>query len=114
LRCATFLSRTWVCSLRYSDASGWTATYREAAIDDLSDPVIAEAAPLIILGGPIGAYETDIFPFLIQEIALLQARLARSRATPGILLCAQLPMMPLDHPETQTKKPPAFRALYPN
>jgi GMP synthase (glutamine-hydrolysing) len=72
------------------NAAGWTVAYREAATDDLSDPEIAEADLLIVLGGPIGAYETDIYPFLKQENALLEVRMAKNRPTLGICLGAQL------------------------
>jgi GMP synthase (glutamine-hydrolysing) len=45
---------------------------------------------LIVLGGPIGAYETDTYPFLAAEIALLERRLMHDRPTLGICLGSQL------------------------
>jgi GMP synthase (glutamine-hydrolysing) len=71
-------------------ASGWAISYRDAPLDDLSDPAIADADLLIVLGGPIGVYETDAYPFLHQEIALLERRLKQNRPTLGICLGAQL------------------------
>ncbi len=45
---------------------------------------------LIVLGGPIGVYETEAYPFLQRELQLLRARLARNAPTLGICLGAQL------------------------
>lgn len=45
---------------------------------------------VVCLGGPIGAYETDAYPFLGEELAALEGRLARSRPTLGICLGSQL------------------------
>jgi GMP synthase (glutamine-hydrolysing) len=45
---------------------------------------------LVVLGGPIGVYEDDRYPFLRVEKALLKERLAAGRATLGICLGAQL------------------------
>jgi GMP synthase (glutamine-hydrolysing) len=72
------------------DEANWSVSYREAAIDDLSDPALEEADLLVVLGGPIGVYEVDAYPFILQEIALLERRLARDRPTLGICLGCQL------------------------
>ncbi|MFI5806905.1 glutamine amidotransferase [Streptomyces sp. NPDC051561] len=45
---------------------------------------------LIVLGGPMGAGETDAYPFLEEELALIRARLAREEPVLGICLGAQL------------------------
>lgn len=45
---------------------------------------------LVVLGGPIGAYEDDAYPLLREEISLLERRLAAGRPTLGICLGAQL------------------------
>lgn len=45
---------------------------------------------LIVLGGPVGVYEQDAYPFLKAEIDLIQSRLAEERPTLGICLGAQL------------------------
>jgi GMP synthase (glutamine-hydrolysing) len=64
--------------------------YREAGWHDLSG--IAPLAPdlLIVLGGPIGVYEQEAYPFLRDEVALLKRRLHHDRPTLGICLGAQL------------------------
>jgi len=45
---------------------------------------------LIVLGAPIGVYETDAYPFLVEEIAAIGRRLAARRPTLGVCLGAQL------------------------
>ncbi|HEY1906711.1 MAG TPA: glutamine amidotransferase [Myxococcaceae bacterium] len=55
------------------------------------DPSADVRAPLlVVLGGPMGAYEADRFPFLEAEIAVLRARLDAGRPSIGICLGAQL------------------------
>jgi GMP synthase (glutamine-hydrolysing) len=50
-----------------------------------------EAADLVVvLGGEMGAYQTDEFPFLSAERDLLRARLDAERPTLGVCLGAQL------------------------
>lgn len=68
-------------------ARGYMVGYREAGIDDLAglDPDL-----LIVLGGPIGAYEEATYPFLTPELKLIERRLAAGRPTLGICLGAQL------------------------
>jgi GMP synthase (glutamine-hydrolysing) len=45
---------------------------------------------LVVLGGPIGAYETDAYPFLTPEILGIRRRLEARLPTLGICLGAQL------------------------
>ena len=54
------------------------------AIDAL-DPEL-----MVVLGGPVGVYEQDSYPFLEVEIELLRSRLGAKRPTLGICLGAQL------------------------
>ena len=53
---------------------GFRVRYFEAGVDDLSK-AFQHKGLTIILGGPIGVYETDDYPFLQQEIDLLKVRL---------------------------------------
>jgi GMP synthase (glutamine-hydrolysing) len=64
--------------------------YAEAPTADLRalDPLAPDL--LVVLGGPIGAYENDRYPFLDHELALIAARLRAGRPTLGICLGAQL------------------------
>jgi len=45
---------------------------------------------LVVLGGPIGVYETDAYPFLEEEIACIQQRLTTGKPLLGVCLGAQL------------------------
>lgn len=69
---------------------GYTVTYLEAGVDSLTE--INSLAPelLIILGGSIGAYEEHNYPFLVEELRLLEHRLEADLPTLGICLGAQL------------------------
>ncbi len=69
---------------------GYEISYREAGLDDLADPALQDADLLVVLGGPIGANEDSAYPFLRDEIATIEMRLARRRATIGVCLGAQL------------------------
>jgi GMP synthase (glutamine-hydrolysing) len=68
---------------------GFCVRYAEAA-GGLSDVDQLQPALVIVLGGPIGAYEDAIYPFLKHELRLLERRLAADRPTLGICLGAQL------------------------
>jgi GMP synthase (glutamine-hydrolysing) len=69
---------------------GWNVSFCEAAVDDLMHCSIRNSDLLIVLGGPIGVYEANTYPFLTREIALLEYRLTRDMPTLGICLGAQL------------------------
>src|SRR5947209_8538770 len=49
-----------------------------------------DAEVLFVMGGAMGVYESDRFPFLRQELELLTARLARDLPTFGVCLGSQL------------------------
>ena len=68
---------------------GFRVRYFEAGVDDLG-PALNYDGLTVILGGPIGVYETEDYPFLIEEIELLKQRLAAHKPTIGICLGAQL------------------------
>lgn len=70
-------------------AAGYRVRYFEAGIDDLTT-AFAHPELLVILGGPIGVYEVDDYPFLHHELALLKQRIAANKPTLGICLGAQL------------------------
>jgi GMP synthase (glutamine-hydrolysing) len=69
---------------------GWSVEYREAAVDDLAAPELASADLLVVLGGPIGAYEDDLYPFVADELRLIERRMSAGRPVLGICLGAQL------------------------
>ncbi|MBL8628337.1 MAG: glutamine amidotransferase [Rhodospirillaceae bacterium] len=68
----------------------WTHRYVEAgtvdwsALDPLADDLV------VVLGGPIGVYEADDYPFLSKEIEFLKKRLAAEKPTLGLCLGSQL------------------------
>jgi GMP synthase (glutamine-hydrolysing) len=68
----------------------YKVTYVEAGLDSLAeiDPLTPDL--LVILGGPIGAYDEQDYPFIIDEMRLLERRLASDLPTLGICLGAQL------------------------
>jgi len=71
-------------------ARGIATRHVEAGAEDLRgfDPLAPDL--VIVLGGPVGAYERESYPFLVDEAALLERRLAADRPTLGICLGAQL------------------------
>ena len=69
---------------------GYSIRYLDAGIDPINTKVLSSADLVIVLGGPIGVYETDRYPFLTHERAAIAARLALGKPTLGICLGAQL------------------------
>src|ERR1700744_3857888 len=45
---------------------------------------------LVVMGGPMGVYDTDRFPWLADEIAVIRRRLAADLPTLGVCLGSQL------------------------
>lgn len=72
------------------EARGYGIAYRDAPVDDLTALDLATADLLVVLGGPIGAYEDALYPFLRAELALIERRLQAGRPVLGICLGAQL------------------------
>lgn len=70
--------------------AGFDIQVIDACSDNLRD--IDALAPdlMVVLGGPIGVYENDAYPFIETEIELLRSRLAAQLPTLGICLGAQL------------------------
>src|SRR6266581_690105 len=71
-------------------SSAYRIHYCDAGIDDLRSPQLADCDLLVVLGGPIGAYEEEKYPFLADEIAIIEKRLNFARPALGICLGAQL------------------------
>lgn len=70
-------------------AQGYRLRYMEAA-SGVPTQAGMEADLLVVLGGPIGAYDEVDYPFLQDELRLLAHRLAHGLPTLGICLGAQL------------------------
>ena len=71
-------------------ARGYAVRYLDAPIDDLYAVDMAAADLLVVLGGPIGAFDDHIYPFLRDELAVVLQWLASGRPLLGICLGAQL------------------------
>jgi GMP synthase (glutamine-hydrolysing) len=61
--------------------------YLEAGIDDLSPAKDADL--LLVLGGPIGIYEVERYPFLKHELATIEAAVKKGVPVVGICLGCQ-------------------------
>lgn len=62
--------------------SAWNAEWPTLLSDD--------PALLVVLGGPIGVYDEDAYPFLPAEIGAVRARLSARRPVLGLCLGAQI------------------------
>jgi GMP synthase (glutamine-hydrolysing) len=71
-------------------AHGFSVRYLEAGIDVVDPAMLAAPDLVVVLGGPIGVYEEDRYPFLRDEVAAIRARLETGKPTLGICLGAQL------------------------
>jgi GMP synthase (glutamine-hydrolysing) len=69
---------------------GHTVRYVDVPIADLDTVDALSPDLLVVLGGPIGVYENDRYPFIDREIEWLERRLRASRPTLGICLGSQL------------------------
>lgn len=69
---------------------GYSVRYLEAGVDAIDTAALGNADLVVILGGPIGVYETGRYPFLAQELRAIAHRLRQDKPTLGICLGAQL------------------------
>lgn len=51
---------------------GWKIRYCDVGVDNLSAPEIQDADLLVVLGGPIGADNDALYPFLADEVHLIK------------------------------------------
>lgn len=69
---------------------GYEIHYLEAGVEPITVEAVLRPQLLVVLGGPIGVYETDSYPFLVDERNAIAARLSAGKATLGVCLGAQL------------------------
>ncbi|GAA1954812.1 glutamine amidotransferase-related protein [Agromyces allii] len=71
-------------------AHGYDVATIDAPVTDVAalDPLAADL--VVVLGGEEGAYETDRYPYLADELRLLQARIEAEAPIFGVCLGAQL------------------------
>ncbi|PUA18993.1 glutamine amidotransferase [Glaciimonas sp. PCH181] len=71
-------------------SNGFNVMYFDVGVDSFSKVSPLDADVVIVLGGPIAAYDLEQYPFLRTEIAWLRARMIDDLPTLGICLGAQL------------------------
>ncbi|WP_430867663.1 glutamine amidotransferase-related protein [Demequina aurantiaca] len=75
----------WEAEIR---AHGYSVTYVDAGEDDLSP--VRDADLVVVLGGPIGVGDADLFPTIEEETRLIRDRLDAGLPVLGVCLGAQL------------------------
>ncbi|VVE19368.1 GMP synthase [glutamine-hydrolyzing] [Pandoraea iniqua] len=74
----------------YFKQRGYAIEYVDAPIFDLRTLDALSPDLMVVLGGPIGAFDEAIYPFVADELALVKARLDANAPILGICLGAQL------------------------
>ena len=64
--------------------------YHEAGIDPFDSNTLQSPDLVIVLGGPIGVYEGNAYPFIAHEVAAIADRVAADKPILGICLGAQM------------------------
>ncbi|ANJ72777.1 glutamine amidotransferase [Ralstonia insidiosa] len=72
------------------EARGYAVRYVDVGVQSVPADDMATADLLIVLGGPIGAYDDAMYPFVRDEAEAIAQRLAARRPLLGICLGAQL------------------------
>ena len=73
---ATSRSRISACWARCSPTRGYDVRYHDAGIERF-DAESCSRPIVIVLGGPIGVYESETYPFIADEIAAIGRRGSR-------------------------------------
>jgi GMP synthase (glutamine-hydrolysing) len=71
-------------------ARGYAVRYHDAGVEPFDAKTLVAPDLVIVLGGPIGVYEGDAYPFIADEIAALAARIEAEKPILGICLGAQM------------------------
>jgi GMP synthase (glutamine-hydrolysing) len=85
---------------RVATDAGYECRYLDAGLVDLGDggdSRVVEADLLVVLGGPIGAYEENRYPFLTGELRSIERRCTDS---------GSLPRRPADGPRPRRSRLP--------
>jgi GMP synthase (glutamine-hydrolysing) len=69
---------------------GYGVRYHDAGVQAFHAETLLEPELVIVLGGPIGVYEQEAYPFIAEEIAAIAARLQADKPILGICLGAQM------------------------
>jgi len=77
-------------------ARGYGVRFHDAGIQSFHSKTLLEPELVVVLGGPIGVYEQETYPFIADEIAAVAARLQADKPILGICLGAQMMAAALD------------------
>ncbi|MHB8173164.1 MAG: glutamine amidotransferase, partial [Nitrospirota bacterium] len=69
---------------------GFEITYLEAGLTELKSIDALSPDLLVGLGGPVSVYESDLYPFINDELDLFRRRIAAKKPIIGICLGAQM------------------------
>ena len=69
---------------------GYAVRYHEAGVESFDDEILLAPDLVIVLGGPIGVYEAETYPFITGEVAAIRRRLEADKPMLGICLGAQM------------------------
>jgi len=72
------------------EAAGYAIERIAACRTDFRDVDFVSPDLLVVLGGPMGVYETDAHPWIADEIAAIRVRLDRDLPTLGVCLGSQM------------------------
>ena len=72
------------------DREGITIQFVRVFAGEQIPKEMGAAAGLIVMGGPVGVYEQDRYPFLRDEICLIEQALTEKKAILGVCLGSQL------------------------
>lgn len=70
--------------------AGFEARYVRSFAGETVPSALNSAAGLVVMGGPMGVYDRDQFPFLRQELSLIEKALAEDLPILGVCLGSQL------------------------
>ena len=71
-------------------ARRYDVRYLEAGVEPLEPNTLTAPDLVVVLGGPIGVYEAEIYPFITDEVAAVAVRLRANKPMLGICLGAQM------------------------
>ncbi len=71
-------------------ARGYDVRYLEAGVEPLEPNTLVAPELVVVLGGPIGVYEAETYPFITDEVAAVAVRLRANKPMLGICLGAQI------------------------
>jgi GMP synthase (glutamine-hydrolysing) len=72
------------------DERGYDVRYHDAGVERFRVDSLVAPELVIVLGGPIGVYETETYPFIAGEVAAIARRLEAEKPMLGVCLGAQM------------------------